>query len=113
MHAVGRNIEDRDACLLFNHRSDPFKVGPVHPGDRGIGQGNKGRPEFLRRLQDIMDQFVIISHDGVHIPQPGNKNQAVPVIPAQLIMGIVSGIAAGRIMYDRHASQLEQGRSGP
>ena len=53
-----------------------------------------------------MNQTIIITHNGIHFGQSGNKNQAVRVVPADFVVGVIGGIAAGGIMHDRHAAKL-------
>ena len=108
VHPVCRNIKGRDARLLLNSSADRLKIHSCDIGDRRIRDRYKLRRVNTGRLCNIMDQTVITSHDGIHLVQPGKKDQAVVIIPANFIMRIIGRITAGGVMHDDHASQFKK-----
>ena len=108
VHPVCRNIKGRDARLLLNSSADRLKIHSCDIGNRRIRDRYKLRRVNTGRLCNIMDQTVITSHDGIHLVQPGKKDQAVVIIPANFIMRIIGRITAGGVMHDDHASQFKK-----
>ena len=74
--------------------------------ERTSADGNKARMHLLRRFHEVVDQAVVISEDRVLLRQPGNEDHAVRVIPPGLVVRIVCGIAAGRVMHDDKSAKL-------
>ena len=64
-------------------------------------------------FRDIPNEAVIAAEHGILLIKAGDENKAVRVIPARFIMRGIGGIAAGRVMHDNHAAQLEEGGADP
>ena len=64
--------------------------------------------QFTGCMFDIINKFPVISHDRIDFCKSGNKNQTVLVVPADLIVGIVSRIASGRVMHHCHSAKFIQ-----
>ena len=75
-------------------------------GKRPAADGDKMRMEFPGRKDKIFDQPVVIPEDRILLRQSGNKDQAVHIVPARLIVCVIGGIAAGCIVHDHQSAQL-------
>ena len=64
--------------------------------------------KFSGSMFNIINEFPVISHNGINFCQTRNKDQTVLIVPADLIMCIVSRITSGRVVHDCHSAQLVQ-----
>ena len=106
MHPVCRDCKCRDSCLCLNYLCQCRKIRAIHKRNRRACQRNKFRMQFFCRLLNVTDKFCIVPHHSIDLSQPGNVDQAVLFVPADLIVGIVSRITSGRIVHDYHAAKL-------
>ena len=111
MHAIRRNGKRRNIHVFFQHFRQRRKIRSVHKRNRRTCQRNEFRFQRSGGILNIPNKFLIVSHDGIDFVQARDINQTVLVVPANLIMRIISGITAGRIVHHRHAAQLIQGRT--
>ena len=69
--------------------------------------------QFTGCILDIINKFSVISHDRVNFCKSRDKNKTVLIVPADFIMRIVSRVASGRIMHNRHSAKFIQCRTDP
>ena len=111
LHPRRRKAEGADARHGFDAGRNGRKVAASQGRDGGTGDGDKPRLQLPRCRNDIRAQSLVVAQDRLHLCQAREKDQAVAVIPAGLIVGVVRRVAAGGVVHNGHPAQLKQGRA--
>ena len=111
LHARGGEAEGRDAGPVLDEGRHGLIVEAGHGRDGGPGDGDEFGTQVPGGGADVRDQLLVVAQDGFHFTKAGDVDHAVHVVPPGFIVGGVGGIAAGGIVHDGHAPQLEEGRA--
>ena len=109
VHPVGGKAEGRDARALLDEGGQGGKIGADDHGDGGPGQGDEGGMELPGGLCHVPDELLVVPHHRLQLRKAREKHQTVGVVPPGLVVGVVGGVAAGGVVHDGHAPQLEEG----
>ena len=108
VHGVRRQREARYAGRTLDRARDGLEVGRDEVGDLRGDEAEEAGAFRPHGLDEVLQEAVIASEDGVVFVHRGDEDEAVRIIPARLVMRGVGGVASGRVMDDDHAAKLEE-----